>query len=74
MKIKIGDRLKSECIECNKEEIWEVESITQEVYPDGVFKTYHLKSIETCFPFEVRTSKKDIPEVMEEFVKIKCQS
>ena len=57
---KIGDILKSHCICCDEEEIWEVESIKEnDKYLDGLFRTYKLKSIKNCMGVEVRTSVKD---------------
>ena len=64
---KIGQKLRGECICCDEEEIWEVESITDEEYTDGVFKTYHLKAIKHCIGDEIRTSIKAIPELLNEF-------
>lgn len=62
---KVGDKLKTECISCGAEEIWEIESITNEKYKDGIFKTYNLKSVKHCFGIEVITSAKDCKEVMQ---------
>ena len=65
--MQIGDKIKGECIACCEEEIWEVESITNEKYLDGVFRTYNVKAVKNCISDTVRTSLKDCPEVWEQY-------
>ena len=67
MKLKVGDKLKSECLCCDKEEIWEVQTISNGEYLDGVFETFHLKSLKHCLGEGTMTSIKNIPKVMERY-------
>ena len=67
MEIKIGDKVKSECISCNAEEIWEVVGIRMADYNDGKFRTYDLKGIKVCLSDGVRISVKDCPEAWGDF-------
>jgi len=72
MKYKKGDKLVGECLACGAEEIWEVESISKEKYLDGIFKTYHLRGVKNCtFGRAIRTSRKDVPECMNQYTKLK---
>lgn len=65
MNLKVGDKLKSECVACGEDETWEIESITQEEYNDGMFETFNLVSILNCFgdDGDIRTSVKNCAEV-----------
>jgi len=70
----IGDKLKSECACCGKEEIWEVDSIEENVeYSDGKFRAYNLRAIKNCIGEGITTSVKDCPAGLEAFHKIKKQ-
>ena len=59
MEVNIGDKVYKDCGACGEEEIWEVESIDDREYSDGIFKTYHLKAIKHCFSAGVIHSVKD---------------
>ena len=67
--LRKGDKLKSECIACDKEEVWQIEGITNEEYSDGIFKTYNLVAVKHCMGVPLKTSLKDVPEVMNMYSK-----
>jgi hypothetical protein len=70
MKLKVGDKLETQCIACDEDEIWEVESITKEEYLDGLFKTYNLNAIKNCLFPGAKKSVKNVPECMKFYKKI----
>ncbi len=65
--LKVGQRLKTECISCEEDEIWEIESIGKVKYDDGIFRCYNLKAVKNCISDTARTNLKDVPEDMREF-------
>ena len=69
--MKTGQKIKGKCVACGKPEIWKIESITNEKYSNGMFKTYNLQAVKNCISNTVKTSLKDCPEVWQQYKKIK---